>query len=246
MCTAEPLLRFLSPEKGEHGILEEIGFNGSNQDEMAMNYMSRDNGIGQSVRLIVEEPPRRPALEQLQIQHGRCAGCSIRIRGSAWPFGGKNQPHVCEYTKQLYCSRCHASQKMILPWAILQHWDFRPKKVSNVAHEYLSSIFDQPILCVSAIRPQLYMRNPLLHKLREQRIHLHKRFLQLSGTKYEQALIKTFGSKSYLLENTEFWSVKDLVDVSKGAFSELPGELESAATTLQQVIWEALKHNLTK
>ena len=41
LCTAEPLLRFLSPEKGEHGILEEIGFNGSNQDEMAMKKAKR-------------------------------------------------------------------------------------------------------------------------------------------------------------------------------------------------------------
>ena len=223
--------------------------------------------LGQSVRLLVEEPRQGDTLEQLQIQHGRCAGCSCRIRGSAFggafegikAFGGlslnlklpnlklhKTQQHrTCEYTRQLYCSNCHSNAKQVLPWSVLQEWDFRPRKVSNVVQEYLSSIFDQPILCISAIKPQLYGRIPLLNSLREQRIGLHKRFLQLSGTKQEQLLLQQLGGKSYLVESTEFWSMKDLVDISKGAFAELPGALNHVATTLQQLTWDHLKNNLS-
>ena len=249
LCTAEPLLRFLSPETGVHGILEEIGFNGSNQSALRMTYMSspeQGNEMGQSIRLITEEPAGRSMVDQLRVQHGRCAGCGVRIRGSAWPFG--NRVLLCEYTKKLYCGGCHCNQKTILPWSVLQAWDFRQKKVSNVAHEYLHSIFEQPILCVSALSPQLFVRIPLLNKLRERRINLHKRYLQLgeSGPGGQAAVREGLGQRTYLVENTEFWSLRDLVDVSKGAFSQLPGCFDQAEATLQQATWEQLKTNLGK
>ncbi|QDZ22528.1 hypothetical protein A3770_08p50460 [Chloropicon primus] len=252
LCTSEPLLRFLSPEEGEHGILEQIGFNGSNQEDLKMTY-DEPRGTGQSVRLVVEEPFGKAVLEQLQVQHGRCCGCSVRIRGSTWtipssfiplPFASNKGFALCEYTKQLYCTSCHTNQKMILPWAVLQDWDFRPRKVSGVAYEYLSSIFEQPILCVSAIRPQLFQRISLLDTVRLRRINLHKRFLQLQGTDFEKPLLNALGSRSYLLENVEFWSLRDLMDLSKGAFAELPGLLDNFEAKLQQATWDSLKSNL--
>ena len=150
---------------------------------------------------------------------------------------------LCEYTKQLYCTDCHQNQRSILPWCVLQNWDFCPGRVSDVAHEYLTSIADQPILCVSAIRPQLFSRIPLFQKLRDQRISLHKRFLRLHGTRHEHELVQALGHRAYYLENTEFWSMSDLVSVSKGAYSELPGVLEQCEKDLQQHTWEALRES---
>ncbi len=37
--------------------------------------------------------------------------------------------------------------------------------------------------------------------------------------------------------------MRDLVDISKGAFSTLPVELEQVATTLQQCVWEFTVNN---
>ncbi len=63
------------------------------------------------------------------------------------------------------------------------------------------------------------------------------------GTQWEEQLLRQLGGKSYLVENTEFWSMRDLVDISKGAFSTLPVELEQVATTLQQCVWEFTVNN---
>jgi len=56
-------------------------------------------------------------------------------------------------------------------------------------------------------------------------------------------LLRQLGAKSYLVENTEFWSLKDLVDISSGAFSTLPASLEQVATTLQQTVWDFTVNN---
>lgn len=34
-------------------------------------------------------------------------------------------------------------------------WDFKGYPVANVCAEYLRSIFDQPLICVSSVNPEL-------------------------------------------------------------------------------------------
>ena len=34
-------------------------------------------------------------------------------------------------------------------------WDFKSYPVANVCAEYLCSIFDQPLICVSSVNPEL-------------------------------------------------------------------------------------------
>lgn len=34
-------------------------------------------------------------------------------------------------------------------------WDFKSYPVANVCAEYLRSIFDQPLICVSSVNPEL-------------------------------------------------------------------------------------------
>ena len=34
-------------------------------------------------------------------------------------------------------------------------WDFKSYPVANVCAEYLQSIFDQPLICVSSVNPEI-------------------------------------------------------------------------------------------
>lgn len=40
-----------------------------------------------------------------------------------------------------------------------------------------------------------------------------------------EKLLDRAGHRRYLLESTEFWAMRELVELSKGAFSSLPGWL---------------------
>ena len=46
----------------------------------------------------------------------------------------------------------------VIPGRVLHKWDFVPRPVSCAAHDYLTSISDQPVLCVTAINPGLYAK----------------------------------------------------------------------------------------
>ena len=79
---------------------------------------------------------------------------------------------VCEYSGRIYCAaKCMAGKhRRVLPWAAVSTWDFQPRRVADVVHEYLSAIHDQPVLCVSAVNPRLFRRIPLLGRMRERRV----------------------------------------------------------------------------
>lgn len=37
----------------------------------------------------------------------------------------------------------------------MHQWDFKSYPVANVCAEYLRSIFDQPLICISSVNPEL-------------------------------------------------------------------------------------------
>ena len=136
-------------------------------------------------------------------------------------FGGRQQhPRFCEYSRHLYCSTCHVGDRCILPWAVLDAWDFRPRPVARAVHDYLDSIFDKPVLCVSGVNPGLYSRVALLAKVREARLRLAE--LVARGGPAQAKMSALLGSRGYLVENGEFFAMRELVDLSKGMFAELP------------------------
>ncbi|CAK9203698.1 unnamed protein product [Sphagnum troendelagicum] len=74
------------------------------------------------------------------------------------------------------------------------------------------------MLCVSAVNPYLYSRVPILAHVREMRGRLSK-MVACIGCPALQRIQATATSCSYLLENNDFFALRDLVDLSKGAFA---------------------------
>eukprot|EP00898_Chlorokybus_atmophyticus_P002344 jgi/Chlat1/310/Chrsp1S03182 len=182
-------------------------------------------GLGLKIRLLVYAPPQRPMDEQLTAQQGLCPGCGehlVRDKGRGWLGLRKEGPRLCEYTAMYFCTRCHSNDTSVLPARVLQSWDFRPGRVSQLAKAYLESISSQPMLCVSAVNPALYSRVPLLAQLRELRQRASKMAPLLAACPHSARLLAPFGPRTYLLEQSEFYAMRDLVDLSQGAFSTLP------------------------
>lgn len=74
------------------------------------------------------------------------------------------------------------------------------------------------MLCVSAVNPYLYVRVPVLVHLRETRKRLSKMLacIRCPSRTRIQGMV---GSRRYLLESNDFYALRDLTDLAKGAFA---------------------------
>jgi hypothetical protein len=76
------------------------------------------------------------------------------------------------------------------------------------------------MLCVSAVNPHLYSRVPALARVKEMRQRLVKMVTTtLKHCPAKRRLLALAGSRRYLLEPGDFFALRDLVDLSKGAFA---------------------------
>lgn len=87
--------------------------------------------------------------QQLRIQHSACAGCQKELDVLTGVISGLAQhfrlrgPQWCEYSGQLFCCVCHLNELAVLPALVLQHWDFAPQRVCQLAKAFLDSIYNQ-------------------------------------------------------------------------------------------------------
>ncbi|XP_023752335.1 uncharacterized protein LOC111900688 [Lactuca sativa] len=194
--------------------------------------VSHSQNLGQSISLIVEIRPHKSMRQMLEAQHYTCAGCHKHFddgKTRLWEFVqtlGWGKPRVCEYSGQVFCSNCHLNETAILPARVLHWWDFTEYPVSQLAKSYLDSTHDKPMLCVSAVNPFLFSKVPPLQHV----INVRKRIgrmLPYVRCPFRMSIYKGVGSRRYILESSDFFALKDLVDLSKGIFSALPVMVET-------------------
>ncbi|MBA0564267.1 hypothetical protein Golob_009220, partial [Gossypium lobatum] len=218
------LIWFLSPQDAFPGIPP------SNTHLSQSTYFSRGQGtenispLGKTISLIVEIRAPKSMKQLLETQHYTCAGCHKHfdegmtlLRDFVQSFGW-GKPRLCEYTGQLFCSSCHTNEMAVLPARVLHHWDFTRYPVSQLAKSYLDSIHDQPMLCVSAVNPFLFSKVPALNHVMGIRKKIGK-MLPYVHCPFRMSINKGLGSRRYLLESNDFFALRDLIDLSKGAFA---------------------------
>lgn len=81
------------------------------------------------------------------------------------------------------------------------------------------------MLCVSAVNPFIFSRVPVLVHVMEMRKKL-SRMLSCIRCPSRASIQRSLGSRRYLLESSDFFALRDLVDLSKGAFAALPSLME--------------------
>ena len=202
-----------------------------------------------SVRLLLDYPPDASVADTLRAQEGCCACCGDPLNGfgsgtlvskgtallrSAVGAGFRR----CEYSGSLCCPRCQPADAVaVLPAAVAHDWDFSNRKVSAAAASYLESIRNQPMLCLGAVNPGVYTRVPLLANVRSRRYKLSKLVPDLRGFEEGRALLRSAGARAYLLEGGEYYAMRDLMDLSKGAaFARLPRWLEDVEKKAEALI----------
>lgn len=201
------------------------------------------SSLGKTISLIVEIQPHKSMKQLLEAQHYTCAGCHKHfddgmtlMRDIVQTFGW-GKPRLCVYTGQLFCSSCHTNDTAVLPAKVLHQWDFGQYSVSQLAKSYLDSIHDQPMLCASAVNPLLFSKVPALNHVMGIRKQIGT-MLPYVRCPFRRSINKGLGSRRYLLENNDFFALKDLIDLSKGAFAVLPMMVENVSRRILEHITE--------
>ncbi|XP_024013504.1 uncharacterized protein LOC18020981 isoform X2 [Eutrema salsugineum] len=233
------LLRFLSPQdassSGSDSIMSPTGPAGI--------AVAAGSSYGNTISLIVDFRPHKSVKQLLEAQHYICAGCHIYFDDGATLVRdfvkalGWGKPRLCEYTGQLFCSSCHTNEMAVLPARVLHHWDFNRYPVSQLAKSYLDSIHEQPMLCVSAVNPFLSSKVPALNHI----MSIRKRItimLPYVHCPFRKTLNKGISTRRYLLESTDFFALRDLIDLSKGPFAALPAIVETVRRKILEHITE--------
>lgn len=204
------------------------------RDDHRLNsiYSKENNASKDNLNLVVDNKPSKSMRQLLVEQHYACAGCHRHLDYGKTLFQefmqtlGWGRPRVCEYAGKVFCSSCHTNDTTILPARVLHHWDFSFFPVSKQAKIYLESIYCQPLLCISAVNPFLFTKVPSLHQVVNLRSKM-RAMLPYISCQFQKALQRELGSRRYLVDTTDFFALRDLVDLSKGAFAVLPVILDT-------------------
>eukprot|EP00516_Mucochytrium_quahogii_P007856 CAMPEP_0203765120 /NCGR_PEP_ID=MMETSP0098-20131031/18240_1 /ASSEMBLY_ACC=CAM_ASM_000208 /TAXON_ID=96639 /ORGANISM=" , Strain NY0313808BC1" /LENGTH=1550 /DNA_ID=CAMNT_0050661345 /DNA_START=375 /DNA_END=5027 /DNA_ORIENTATION=- len=159
----------------------------------------------------------------------------------------KRSARFCSYTERWFCPSCfllglpnaleeneevnsgldededeeiEEEYLRLLPTRILHHWDFSFYSVSFAAAEYLDSIFQHPLLCVSAVNPKLFSEEQELQHarlLRLQLTHAREAIEQCARCQSKSNIVTpTLGHRVHLAKDTELYSVSDLYEMQQG------------------------------
>ena len=121
----------------------------SPQLEIGRGKVELDHARGKTIKLVLKVHSNKNLKQLLSSQRYSCAGCHKHLdveKGLMQGFVqtlGWGKPRLCEYSGQLYCTSCHFNETAVLPAQVLWHWDFTPRRVSQLAKAYLDSIYDQ-------------------------------------------------------------------------------------------------------
>lgn len=199
--------------------------------------------LGKTISLNVQIRPFKSMKQMLDAQHYRCSGCHryfddgrTRVQ-EYFQVLGWGKPRLCEYSGQLFCSSCHNNDTAILPARVLHYWDFTRYPVSQMAKSYLDSIYDQPMLCVSAVNPFLFSKVPALQHVANIRNRIAV-MLPYVHCPFRRSIDKGLGSRRYILDSNDFFALRDLIDLSKGIFSALPVMVETVSRKVHEHITE--------
>ncbi|MCL7051266.1 hypothetical protein MKW94_007460 [Papaver nudicaule] len=240
--TPTSLIWFLSPQKAESSSSMLNTLVPSPTSDSGKGAASEDySNLGKTISLLVKIQPPKSIKQLVEAQRNSCAGCHKHFNSGKTLMRefvetlGWGKPRLCEYTGQLFCASCHTNDTAVLPARVLHHWDFTLYPVSQLAKSFLDSIYEQPMLCVSAVNPFLFSKVPTLLHVMGIRKKIGAMFPYLRCP-FRRTVHKGMGTRRYLLEGNDFFALRDLVDLSKGAFAVLPFMVETVSSKMLQHI----------
>jgi len=106
-----------------------------------------------------DAPPPLPVLNKWQ--HRQCADCGVTQTTGF--FGTKAL--YCHYTELLFCGGCMSPRGRPIPWRVVHMLDDSEFAVSKVAAEFIDTVWDSPIIAMSAVAPATLAKAAMLKRL---------------------------------------------------------------------------------
>lgn len=129
----------------------------------------------------------------------------------------------CDYTGLYYCSACHWGSSAIIPGRVVHNWDLTPQFVSQASLQILKITANRPLINLEKLNPRLFSFIHELNLVRRLRQELHglRKYLLVCRKANEDHLLWKC-DRPHLIENTDMYSLQDLVDTHLG---DLPSKL---------------------
>ncbi|KAM3723168.1 Differentially expressed in FDCP [Dirofilaria immitis] len=161
--------------------------------------------------------PRTEICEErgLDLQNYKCAEChhSLQFDGTS-----VSEPRLCDYNGYYYCPRCHWNDEWFIPARIIHNWDFCKYKVCRAAKQLLVIIERRPIFNILKLNPGLVNYVDQLAKINKLRrnILLMKCYFMCCKVARKQRILQNLRHRQHFVENSEMYSLTDLVDLYQG------------------------------
>ncbi|KAM7381334.1 hypothetical protein PAMA_012272 [Pampus argenteus] len=156
-----------------------------------------------------------PSEKGLDTQNFKCAGCPQQIGPSL------GRARLCEFSGQYYCDSCHHGDITIIPSRMVHNWDLKQREVSKKALWLLAQVEQEPLLNLEQLNPELVKHSDSMsqaHSLR-QRLRLSGDYLLTCRSGACKKLQARMQQRTYLLESSHLYSVKDLRQIAEGDYA---------------------------
>lgn len=178
----------------------------------------------------------------LSLQMYKCAECSIQLMNKLCYL----EPRKCNYSGLFFCKSCHWNDYSIIPGNIIHNWDFEQRPVSRQSLQEINLFYERPVIKLEEVNPKLFVFVQKLGNIKQKRLNLieMKRYLDVCKIAIASKLINNAtGSRRYLVQSTEFYSIYDLVAVENSSLSDY---LKNIAAIFKQHIMNCEVRKLMK
>jgi hypothetical protein len=172
----------------------------------------------------------------LSMQLYRCAECKVQLMNSQFYL----EPRKCHYSGLYFCKTCHWNNYSIIPGNIIHNWDFEQQPVSRQSLQIIRLFYERPVIKLEELNPKLFVFVQKLGNIRQKRHNLMelKRYLDVCKFALNDKLIdNTVGTRRYMLQNSDYYSLYDLVCVENCSLQEY---LQNAFHILKKHIMSCL------
>jgi hypothetical protein len=152
-------------------------------------------------------------LTKLEDQNYKCRSCMGGITKWNWLL---KQNSYCHYTGYWYCGNCISKEKRMIPWNVLEKWDFKTYSVSKEAQEELDSLYNKNILVID-LTSDIVKKNANLYEALVLKRQLHLIFDYICQISFIHDLMDFNGN---LLLKINLFSLKDLQEIYTGALTK--------------------------
>jgi hypothetical protein len=131
--------------------------------------------------------------------------------------------NYCEYFAKYFCRCCHINNQSYIPAYVIYLSDFRTKyEVSKKAKNFLEKIYNEPVITLESLNPQLFDRNSVLAKIKKLRLRLYTCRVYINSCRFATDLRKQLYSQfdDFIINDQHVYSIETLFKIKKTLYHD--------------------------